>query len=130
MFTRKKTISIYNDLSGSVPINNLRQFNMSVEPKTGGSVHHIDYLENELPRPKLRKHQDLILDPESNKADGLKSSSDGHIVLIPQPSENPKDPLNWSSNKKHVVLFIIVACSFLPDYGSVTGAATLTLQAK
>jgi hypothetical protein len=33
-----------------------------------------------------------------------------------------------SSTKKHVVLAIVMACSFLPRYGSVTGAATLTLQ--
>ncbi|KAF2462459.1 major facilitator superfamily domain-containing protein [Lineolata rhizophorae] len=32
---------------------------------------------------------------------------DHHIVLVPQPSDDPNDPLNWSSFQKHVVLVII-----------------------
>ncbi|MCJ1432689.1 hypothetical protein MMC27_002046 [Xylographa pallens] len=58
-----------------------------------------------------------------------KLASDGHTVLIPQPSDDPNDPLNWSTTKKHVILFIISACSFLPDYSSATGAVTLIPQA-
>jgi hypothetical protein len=30
-----------------------------------------------------------------------------NMVLAPQPSEDPNDPLNWSSLKKHVVLGVI-----------------------
>ena len=30
-----------------------------------------------------------------------------HIVLAPQPSEDPNDPLNWWTFKKHLVLFVI-----------------------
>lgn len=32
---------------------------------------------------------------------------DAHIILAPQPSEDPNDPLNWSFLKKHLVLSII-----------------------
>lgn len=35
------------------------------------------------------------------------TGKDSHIVLAPQPSEDPNDPLNWSSPKKNVVLSII-----------------------
>lgn len=60
---------------------------------------------------------------------GLKVARDGHTILIPQPSDDPNDPLNWTRFKKHLILFIISATAFLPDYGSATGAVTLLPQA-
>src|ERR1700721_452922 len=30
-----------------------------------------------------------------------------HIILAPQPSEDPNDPLNWSRFRKDYVLFIL-----------------------
>jgi hypothetical protein len=60
----------------------------------------------------------------------LKLASDGRTILIPQPSEDPNDPLNWSWFKKHLILVIISATAFLPDYGSATGAVALIPQAK
>ena len=30
---------------------------------------------------------------------------DEHIVLVPQPSDDPNDPLNWSRWKKHLVSY-------------------------
>ena len=62
--------------------------------------------------------------------EGLKTSSDGRHILIPQPTEDPNDPVNWSKVRKHIVLFIIAYTAFLPDYGSATGAVTLLPQAK
>lgn len=59
----------------------------------------------------------------------LKTAKDNHTVLIPQPSDDPRDPLNWSPVKKHIILFIISFAAFLPDYGSATGAVTLLPQA-
>jgi hypothetical protein len=59
----------------------------------------------------------------------LKTAKNSDTVLIPQPSEDPQDPLNWSPVKKHVILFIISFAAFLPDYGSATGAVTLIPQA-
>lgn len=35
------------------------------------------------------------------------TGKNSHIVLAPQPSEDPNDPLNWSSLKKHIVLAVI-----------------------
>lgn len=58
----------------------------------------------------------------------LKHSQDGNI-LIPQPSDDPDDPLNWSFMKKHVMLLIVSFTALLPDYGSATGAVTLIPQA-
>ena len=59
----------------------------------------------------------------------IKLAKDGKTVLIPQPSDDPNDPLNWSWGKKHAILAVITITSFLPDYGSATGAVTLIPQA-
>jgi hypothetical protein len=59
----------------------------------------------------------------------LKTTPDGKTVLIPQPSDSPNDPLNWSSFRKHLILIVVSATAFLPDYGSATGAVTLIPQA-
>lgn len=58
----------------------------------------------------------------------LKTSRDGHNILIPQPSNDQNDPLIWSQTKKNVILFVISATAFLPDYGSATGAVTLLVN--
>ncbi|KAF2163170.1 hypothetical protein M409DRAFT_57831 [Zasmidium cellare ATCC 36951] len=60
----------------------------------------------------------------------LKTTADGHTVLIPQPIDDPNDPLNWSNRKKHLILFVITWLAFLPDYGSSMGAVTLIPQAN
>lgn len=57
-------------------------------------------------------------------------SDDGKAVLIPQPTVDDNDPLNWSWWKKHTVLLLIAFAAFLPDYGSATGAVTLIPQSK
>ena len=30
-----------------------------------------------------------------------------NVILVPQPSDDPNDPLNWSTFEKHVILFIL-----------------------
>jgi len=40
------------------------------------------------------------------------------IVLVPQPSNDPNDPLNWSTVKKAIVFANGIAFAF---FGSVTG---------
>jgi hypothetical protein len=68
--------------------------------------------------------------------------------LIPQPSDDPNDPLNWSQTKKNIILGVVSFtgmlirstapidiqklnndAALLPDYGSATGAVTLIPQA-
>lgn len=57
-------------------------------------------------------------------------TQDGHTVLIPQSNTDVDDPLNWTWTNKHIVLLVVAAMSFLPDYGSATGAVTLLPHAK
>ncbi|KDQ59908.1 hypothetical protein JAAARDRAFT_192363 [Jaapia argillacea MUCL 33604] len=74
-----------------------------------------------------------VLDAKEAEAEyqehSLKLAADNKTVLIPQPSDDPNDPLNWSSTKKHLILIIVSATALLPDYGSATGAVTLLQQA-
>ena len=60
---------------------------------------------------------------------GLQTAHDGKTVLIPQPSSDPNDPLNWNPLKKHVILLVITVVSFLPDFESSIGIVTLISQA-
>ncbi|KAK5188781.1 hypothetical protein LTR47_011282 [Exophiala xenobiotica] len=46
----------------------------------------------------------------------LKLAKDGHTILIPQPSDDPHDPLNWSSTKKHLLLATIGLAAFIADF--------------
>jgi len=60
----------------------------------------------------------------------VKLASDGQTRLIPQPSDDAADPLNWSQRKKSLILFVVAFAALLPDYGSATGAVTLIPQAE
>lgn len=61
---------------------------------------------------------------------GIKTANDGRTVLIPQPSEDPQDPLNWPNWKKTMVLYIVSLIAFTGDYGSAIGGITLLPQAQ
>ena len=77
----------------------------------------------------VAEKEGYVLDTSLVENQELKTTKDGRTVLIPQPSNSPLDPLNWSSFKKHLILFVVSATAFLPDYGSATGAVTLLPQA-
>ena len=64
-----------------------------------------------------------------DEGSNLKKTADGRIALIPQPSDSPDDPLNWSPAKKAITLAIVGFIAFLPDYTAGTGIVTLIPQA-
>ncbi|KAI0192073.1 major facilitator superfamily domain-containing protein [Xylaria flabelliformis] len=70
------------------------------------------------------------VDVDIAKGDTVKLANDGRTRLIPQPSDDPADPLNWPRWKKNLTLFIVAYAALLPDYGSATGAVTLIPQAE
>lgn len=51
-------------------------------------------------------------------------------MLIPQPSDDPDDPLNWSWGKKHMILFILALSAFLGDFGSGAGIPCIIPQGE
>ncbi|ERS98342.1 hypothetical protein HMPREF1624_05126 [Sporothrix schenckii ATCC 58251] len=68
----------------------------------------------------------------SDKTDGppLKCNKHG-IVLVPQPSDDPEDPLNWSFAKKHAAMFVLALESLLVKFSATLiapGAHSLAAQ--
>ena len=62
-------------------------------------------------------------------SEGVQTTSDKKTILIPQPSRDPNDPLNWSSLKKHTILLVVTVTAFMPDFGSSMGIVALLPQA-
>ncbi len=58
----------------------------------------------------------------------LKLAKDGHTVLIPQPTDDTNDPMNWPSWKKHMVLICVSFGAFAGDFGSGAGVGTIVVQ--
>ncbi|KAL1850430.1 hypothetical protein VTK73DRAFT_9680 [Phialemonium thermophilum] len=79
---------------------------------------------------EFREDEGYIVDADVAPEPGVKVAKDGHTRLIPEPSDDPHDPLNWSWTRKHLILFTIAFTAFLPDYGSATGAITLLPQSE
>lgn len=73
---------------------------------------------------------DVSLIEDKALVEHLKLAPDGHTILIPQPSDDPNDPLNWSWRKKHLFLIIISMCAWLPDYAGATGSIAVLPQSK
>lgn len=81
------------------------------------------------------------IDTEKNASEGgtyfvkerdgsnLKTAKDGVTVLIPQPSDDPLDPLNWSWGRKHKVLLALLLPSLLTDWGMTWGTTLFEAQA-
>ena len=60
----------------------------------------------------------------------IKTAADGCTVLIPQPTTDPNDPLNWPTFKKNLGLFVLSVVAFMPDFESSLSIVTLLPQAK
>lgn len=105
-------------------------YHEDLEKNANGTRTHVEQVDLD----RLGETEGYILDAltfqSKHTGQDLKLSQDGKIVLIPQPSDDINDPLNWSQRKKHLTLIIVSCCAFLPDYGSATGAVTLLEQAK
>lgn len=53
----------------------------------------------------------LLVDVE-HTAEALHSQSKDNIILIPTPSNDINDPLNWSTWRKRKHLICLIACVF------------------
>ncbi|KAG7412531.1 putative MFS-type transporter [Fusarium oxysporum f. sp. rapae] len=64
---------------------------------------------------------------EKNHAD-LKHDPTGKIVLVPQPSDDPNDPLNWPRWKKEMfTVSIVIGCGCVGAIGPLLGPALVPL---
>ncbi|KAG4430432.1 hypothetical protein IFR05_014087 [Cadophora sp. M221] len=70
--------------------------------------------------------------PQAATADsaGLKCDTSGavSIILVPQPSDDPNDPLNWPLWKRDVIMLILCVVSiFATSLGPILAANTITM---
>lgn len=79
---------------------------------------------------ELKALEGYVVDPSrySDHACRLKTSADGHYVLIPQPLDTPDDPLNWSNTRKGLIVTIIAYIALLADYTGGTAIITVIPQ--
>lgn len=73
---------------------------------------------------------DISFIEDKSLVENLKLAHGGHTILIPRPSDDLNDLLNWSSWKNHTMLVVISLLAWLPDYGRSTGAITLLPQVE
>ncbi|KZF25794.1 MFS general substrate transporter [Xylona heveae TC161] len=67
--------------------------------------------------------------PLSETGNELRTAADGKTILIPQPSNDPDDPLNWSPAKKRCILGVLCVAALLTDWGMTWGAPLFQAQA-
>ncbi|TVY39083.1 Protein HOL1 [Lachnellula subtilissima] len=68
---------------------------------------------------------------DDSAAAGLKCDTSGpiSIILVPQPSDDPNDPLNWPLWKRDTILFILALVSiFATSCSSILSTNTITLS--
>ncbi|KAJ9482617.1 hypothetical protein VN97_g10813 [Penicillium thymicola] len=53
-----------------------------------------------------------------------------HLVLVPQPSTEPRDPLNWPITRKYVLLAVLCLASFSGAIAPLSGQLNLADQEK
>ena len=70
-----------------------------------------------------------LLDAHLVHGKDLHTSSDGKTILIPQPSDDSNDPLNWSQRKKNIMLTVLSISAAMPDVASSMGIIALLPQA-
>lgn len=67
---------------------------------------------------------------ESTPRSELEKPQHDEIVLIPKPSDDPRDPLNWSFSKKCVTVAILSLAMFAGYAAPFCGQLNLIQQAK
>ena len=65
-----------------------------------------------------------------SRAEQNSSKTGRGTPLIPTPTNDRLDPLNWNTSKKNVILAVISIITFLPDFGSSAGIPAFIPQAK
>ncbi|PVH76624.1 MFS general substrate transporter [Cadophora sp. DSE1049] len=90
------------------------------------STPQFEELEN-IKTKDLIRNGGILLDIEGRDI-SLKTAKDGHTILVPQPSDNPEDPVNWSQTKKHLILLTIAWGALCADFTSAAPIPCIFLQ--
>jgi hypothetical protein len=86
----------------------IQEKNFPIDPEKGFSSSELENLDLD----QVGEREGYVLDAQLGHAstNHLKTTKDGSIILIPQPSNDPHDPLNWSQAKKMLIL-IVISCT-------------------
>jgi hypothetical protein len=79
--------------------------------------------------PPIDTEAQLAVSADAAQNANLKRTEDGKTILIPQPSDDPEDPLNWSWSKKHGILIALGVSALLTDWGMTWGTVLFEMQA-
>lgn len=63
------------------------------------------------------------------KLSEAKTTANG-VVLVPQPTDDPRDPLNWPQRKKYFILAILCLAGFASNVSALANQLALGAQAK
>jgi len=71
--------------------------------------HHLEHVPGTAPLAELLAARQLAGLQDTSGTSHLKHGTgrDKDIILVPQPSDSPRDPLNWPLWKKDLMLFIV-----------------------
>jgi len=53
-----------------------------------------------------------------------------HITLVPRPTDDPNDPLNWSQSKKYITLAIVSWASFVSIVSAICFSSDFAIHGK
>lgn len=77
---------------------------------------------------KLTKNGHVSEPNESNISASFSYVEVLQTVLVPQPSDDQNDPLNWSQLKKNLLLLSISLAAFQSDFQTAVGVPGVVLQ--
>ncbi|SLM41418.1 Major facilitator superfamily domain, general substrate transporter [Lasallia pustulata] len=76
------------------------------------------------------EHRVVTTPPLSDvKLADAKTTANG-VVLVPQPTDDPRDPLNWPQRKKYLILSILCLAGFASNVSALANQLALGTQAK
>ena len=86
----------------------VQETNLPFDPEKGSSSSETENVDLD----QVGEREGYVLDAQLGHASTkhLKTTKDGSIILIPQPTNDPNDPLNWSQAKKMLIL-IVISCT-------------------
>jgi MFS family permease len=91
--------------------------NSDIEANVGAQTGHSEYQD---PEDSNLKHRRPIIQGQVAATHLYREDANGVVLerlLIPRPTSNPKDPLTWSSLRKHTA-FIIISFVFFSNYST------------
>jgi hypothetical protein len=62
-------------------------------------------------------------------AHGSNTKHEGELILVPQPSSDPADPLNWATWRKTTILVLMSLYAFIGNFTSASIASAFPLYA-